>query len=117
MDNKDKEMLEENFELEDFAMIDLVGEDGETIHAMEVDRFVAEDNTYVIFTAINQDCEGGCDCDCEDECGEDEAFLLKVVFNAEGEEVEYVEPTEEEFEVAQKVYDQLCDESDLDEEE
>ena len=115
--NKDKDLLHDDcscgagcgadgcYDLDDMVVVELVGEDGEIINAMEVDRFVAEDNTYVIFKPVTAEME-------YDEEAED-AFLLKVVFNAQGEEIEYVEPSEKEFEVAQKTYDILYDESDL----
>ena len=115
--NKDKDLLHDNCDcetdcgpdcccdLDDIVVVELEGEDGETINAVEVDRFIAEDNTYVIFQPVTAEME-------YDEEAED-AFLLKVVFNAQGEEIEYVEPSEKEFEVAQKTYDILYDESDL----
>ena len=41
----------------------------------------------------------GCDCGCE----EDDVIIAKIVTNEDGEE-EYIEPTEEEFEIVKQAY-------------
>ena len=49
--------------------------------------------------------EHGCDCGCEEE----DVIIAKIVTNEDGEE-EYIEPTDEEFEMVQKVYNDFFSE-------
>ncbi|MCR5833314.1 MAG: DUF1292 domain-containing protein [Selenomonadaceae bacterium] len=49
--------------------------------------------------------EDECDCGCDD----DDVIIAKIVVNEDGEE-EYVEPTDEEFELVQQAYEKLMDE-------
>ena len=67
------------------------------------------DDRYALLVSVSEEDdeeahEHDCDCGCEDE-----AFFAKIVVNAEGEE-EYVEPTDEEFEMVQKAYEALIEE-------
>ena len=72
-----------------------------------IDTFEAGGNKYVLLAPMGEDGE-------EEE--NEEVTIFKEIINAQGEE-EYVVPTDEEFEEAQKTYEQLCDESDLDEQD
>ena len=76
--------------------------------------FPAGEDEYAILVSIDGDeCGCGCEeehihdeeCDCEEEV---DVILAKVVKDEDGE-VEYIEPTDEEFEMAQKAYEELMD--------
>ena len=56
--------------------------------------------------------EAGCGCGCED--GDEDVIIAKIVVDENGEE-EYIEPTDEEFELVQKAYDALLEEEDAQE--
>lgn len=103
----DKENMDMDF-TEDEQLLILTDEEGNEHHTVVVEQFSVGDKDYVVLLPINPE---GCDDDCE--CsfcnGEEEAFLLKVVMNEQGEE-EYVEPTEEEFAEAEAAYAELQDE-------
>ena len=53
--------------------------------------------------------EHGCDCGCED----DDVIIAKIITNAEGEE-EYVEPTDEEFEIVRQAYNDFFSDENVD---
>ena len=90
-------------------------EGNEYNYAQELE-FPAGDDTFAILVSIDGDscgCEGhdhehvhedGEECGCE----EVEVILAKVIKDEDGN-VEYVEPTEEEFERAQKAYNDMMD--------
>ena len=94
--------------MDDEQLLVLTDEEGKEHPTVVVDQFSVGENDYVVLLPINPE---GCDDDCE--CsfcsGEEEAFLLKVITNEQGEE-EYVEPTEEEFAEAEAAYAELQDE-------
>ena len=48
-----------------------------------------------------------CECGCENE---DDVIIAKIIVNADGQE-EYVEPTDEEFEIVRKAYEDFFSES------
>lgn len=98
----DKEDM--NF-MEDEQLLVLTDEEGKDHHTVIVDQFTVNEKDYVVLLPINPE---GCDdnCECSFCTGEEEAFLLKVITNEQGEE-EYVEPTEEEFDEAEAAYDEL----------
>lgn len=103
----DKENMDMDM-MGDEQLLVLTDEEGKEHHTVVVDQFSVGEKDYVVLLPINPE---GCDDDCE--CsfctGEEEAFLLKVITNEQGEE-EYVEPTEEEFAEAEAAYAELQDE-------
>lgn len=108
----DKEIMDMDFSDEDQLLI-LTDEEGKEHHTVVVDQFSVDEKNYVVLLPVNPE---GCDDDCE--CsfcsGEEEAFLLKVIVNEQGEE-EYVEPTEEEFAEAEEAYAALNEEEEIEE--
>lgn len=73
-------------------IIELTGEDGDTIKAEYLDTVLVDDNEYVVLLPIEEDACDHCDCD---ECGE-EVIIMKIEKN--GDE-EYLVPVEDEAEL------------------
>ena len=106
MSDKEKDMLDDG---EDLVVV-MTDEDGNEFYYSEELIIPVGDDKYALLVAIEEDGEEahehehGCDCGCE----EADVVIAKIVKNADGEE-EYVEPTDEEFELVQKAYDEMMD--------
>lgn len=96
------------------TVVVITDEEGNEYNYVEEMVFPAGDDQYAILVSIDGD-----DCECsehhhehDEECGcEDEevdVILAKIVKDENGE-VEYIEPTDEEFEIAQQAYEELMD--------
>lgn len=72
--------------------------------------FDAGSDKYAILVSIDGDEE--CECHEHDEeygCEEEVDVILAKIVKDENGEVEYIEPTDEEFEIAQQAYEELMD--------
>ncbi|HBR03778.1 MAG TPA: DUF1292 domain-containing protein [Ruminiclostridium sp.] len=97
-------------------IIELTGEDGDSIKCEYLDTVLMNDNEYVVLLPVD---EGGCGCGCgsceDDEC-ESEVIIMRIEKN--GDE-EYLVPVEDEeelenaFEAFQEQIDEEDDEDDL----
>ena len=106
--------MEDNKELnlDDYTTVVFTDEENNEYVYLEELKFDAEDgNTYAILVPlVEHDHEEGEECCCEDE----DVILAKIVMN-DADEAEYVEPTDAEFEAAQKAYDKLMDQLEAEE--
>ena len=97
-------------------IIELTGENGDSIKCEYLDTVLVDDNEYVVLLPLDEDTCGcdACGCD-DDECGA-EVIIMKIEKN--GEE-EYLVPVEDEdelekaFEVFQDQIDEEHDDEDL----
>lgn len=107
--------LKNNSVIEDDSegtVVIITDEEGNEYNYVEEMVFPAGKDEYAILVSIDGD-EGGCgeehihdeDCECDEEI---DVILAKVVKDENGE-IEYIEPTDEEFEIAQKAYEELMD--------
>ncbi|WP_110953185.1 DUF1292 domain-containing protein [Anaerosinus massiliensis] len=102
MTDKEKDMMDENEEL----VVVMTDEEGNEFYYREELIIPVGDEKFALLVAISDECEDeGCDCG----CGDEDAFIAKIVKNEAGEE-EYIEPTDEEYEAVQKAYDALMEE-------
>lgn len=87
----------------------ITDEDGTAYYYREEMRLEADGKLFGILSELaDSEAEwhgAGCDCGCE----EDAVIITKIVTEADGEEV-YVEPTDEEFDLAQEAYESLFEE-------
>ncbi|MGI6124350.1 MAG: DUF1292 domain-containing protein [Acetivibrionales bacterium] len=93
-------------------IIELTGENGDSIKCEYLDTVLVDDSEYVVLLPLDED--GCCDsCDCDDECGA-EVIIMKIEKN--GEE-EYLVPVEDddELERAFEAFQDQIDEEDEDE--
>lgn len=99
------------------TVVVITDEEGNEYNYIEEMVFPAGDDKYAILVSIDGDAECGCEdhdhdhdhedgCCCEEEV---DVILAKIVKDENGE-VEYIEPTDEEFEIAQQAYEKLMDE-------
>lgn len=97
-------------------IIELTGEDGDTIKCEYLDTVLVDDNEYVVLLPVDEE---GCDCDScgcdDDECGS-EVIIMKIEKN--GDE-EYLVPVEDEAELekAFEAFQEQIDEEDDDDDE
>lgn len=94
-------------------IIELTGEDGDTIKCEYIDTVLVDDDEYVVLLPLDED---GCGCDeCGDDC-ESEVIIMKIDRN--GDE-EYLVPVEDddELEKAFEAFQEQLDEYDEDEED
>lgn len=115
--------LKNNSVIEDDSegtVVVITDEDGNEYNYVEEMVFPVGEDEYAILVSIDGDeCGCGCEeehihdeeCDCEEEV---DVILAKIVKDENGE-VEYIEPTDEEFEMAQKAYEELMDKLEADE--
>ena len=89
---------------EEREIIELTGEDGDTIKAEYLDTVLVDDNEYVVLLPVNED---ACSC-CESEDCESEVIIMKIEKN--GDE-EYLVPVEDEMEL-EKAFDAFQDQVD-----
>lgn len=117
----DEEILDENFDDEDFGdvVVEMTDEDGNSYYYTEEMIIPVGDDNYALLVEIHDhehcDCEEGehehehegCGCGCED----GDVIIAKIVTDENGEDI-YVEPTDEEFELVQKAYEEMIDDFD-----
>lgn len=97
-------------------IIELTGEDGDTIKCEYLDTVLVDDSEYVVLLPVDED---GCGCDTcgcgDDECGS-EVIIMKIEKNGEEEYLVPVED-EEELEKAFEAFQDQIDEEDDDEDD
>ena len=99
--NKREEIFDD-----DDILIEMTDDEGNVFYYVEEMIIPVGDETFALLVEVKDDThEHGCDCGCED----DDVIIAKIVVNENGEE-EYIEPTDEEFEKVQEVYEKLLDE-------
>ncbi len=97
---------------EDGMIVVMTDEDGNEYYYEEEMIIPVGDDKYALLVGIPSEEEHdhahecGCGCGCEDD--EEDVIIAKIVVNDKGEE-EYIEPTDEEFELVQKAYDELLE--------
>ena len=94
---KNNSVVEEDTE---GTVVVITDEEGNEYNYVEEMVFDAGSDKYAILVSIDGDEE------CE--CHEHDVILAKIVKDENGE-VEYIEPTDEEFEIAQQAYEELMD--------
>lgn len=99
-------------------IIELTGEDGDTIKCEYLDTVLVDDSEYVVLLPVDEEGHSCDSCDCgDDECGS-EVIIMKIEKN--GDE-EYLVPVEDDdeleraFEAFQEQIDEEYDEEDEDE--
>ena len=119
----DANLNEEEFDEEfDDVVVEMTDEEGNSYFYTEEMIIPVGDDKYALLVEVtehdHEHCEHkheheheGCDCGCE----EGDVIIAKIVQDENGEDI-YVEPTDEEFELVQKAYEELIDE-DFDEED
>lgn len=114
--------------IEDNVVVVFRGEDGEELYFVEEEVFSVGDNTYAVLTSVVAEGEAqGCGCGhnkhehegCKHfhehhpeyiDDAESEAIIAKIVEGDNGE-LEYIEPTDEEFEIALEAFEHLLEDS------
>ena len=104
---KNNSVVEEDTE---GTVVVITDEEGNEYNYVEEMVFDAVSDKYAILVSIDGDEECEChehdeECGCEEEV---DVILAKIVKDENGE-VEYIEPTDEEFEIAQQAYEELMD--------
>ncbi len=100
-------------EPEDGMVVVMTDEDGNEYYYEEEMIIPVGEDKYALLVGIHtedeeeHDHECGCGCGCEE--GDEDVIIAKIVVDENGEE-EYIEPTDEEFELVQKAYDALLEE-------
>lgn len=104
---KNNSVVEEDTE---GTVVVITDEEGNEYNYVEEMVFDAGRDKDAILVSIDGDEECEChehdeECGCEEEV---DVILAKIVKDENGE-VEYIEPTDEEFEIAQQAYEELMD--------
>ena len=107
-----------DFEEEGNVIVEMSDEEG-NVYLYEEEMIIPiDDKKFALLVALpsedEEDHHHEHDCDCG--CGEDDVIIAKIIENEEGEE-EYVEPTDEEFEIVRQAYDDFFSEDFGEEEE
>lgn len=117
----EKKFVEENLDEEDFGdvVVEMTDEEGNSYFYTEEMIIPVGNDNYALLVEIHDhegcDCEDGehkhdhegCDCGCED----GDVIIAKIVKDENGEDI-YIEPTDEEFELVQKAYEEMIDDFD-----
>ena len=111
----DSEQLDETFDIEEDGnlIVEMTDEEG-NVYLYEEEMIIPiDDKKFALLVALPFETEEdehhhehGCDCGCEEE----DVIIAKIVTNEDGEE-EYIEPSDEEFEIVRKAYDDFFNES------
>ena len=122
--NKNDKLLNEELDNmmsdidEEFNIVEITDEDG-NVYLYEEEMIIPiDDEKFALLVAMPyEDEEGtehhcGCDCGCDDE----DVIIAKIVTNEDGTE-EYVEPTDEEFEMVRRAYNEFFNEEIEDDDE
>ena len=94
--------------LDDDFLIEMTDAEGNVFYYVEEMIIPVGDEKFALLVEVKDEDEhfheDGEECDCEDD-----VIIAKIVTNADGGE-EYIEPTDEEFELVQAAYEKLLDE-------
>lgn len=94
-------------------IIELTGENGDSIKCEYLDTVLVDDNEYVVLLPLVEDSDGHDSCDCDDdECGA-EVIIMKIERN--GDE-EYLVPVEDDDEL-ERAFEAFQDQIDEEDEE
>ena len=115
-EGKTNEMLPDDLEEDGNIIVEMTDEEG-NVYLYEEEMIIpVDDKKFALLVAIPSEEEEGHhhehNCDCG--CGEDDVIIAKIVENEDGEE-EYVEPTDEEFEIVRQAYEEFFSEESLEE--
>lgn len=109
---RDNSVVEDD---EEGTVVTITDEEGNEYNYVEEMVFPAGDDEYAILVSLDGHDVCGCGCDDEhehihedDDEEEVDVILAKIVKDENGE-VEYIEPTDEEYEIAQQAYDEIMD--------
>lgn len=99
-------------------IIELTGEDGDSIKCEYLDTVLMNDNEYVVLLPVDGGSCGGC-CDCDSCGGEEEGSEVIIMRIEKNGDEEYLVPVEdeEELESAFEAFQDQIDEEDEDEDE
>ena len=119
----EKNFVDENLDDEEFGdvVVEMTDDEGNSYYCTEEMIIPVGDDRYALLVEIHDhddcDCEHehkhdheGCDCGCDD----GDVIIAKIVKDENGEDI-YIEPTDEEFELVQKAYEEMIDDFDEDE--
>lgn len=98
---------EENFD--DDVLIEMTDEEGNVFYYVEEMIIPVGNDKFALLVEVKDDEHEhaeGCDCGCG--CCDDDVIIAKIVENEDGQE-EYVEPTDEEFDLVQEAYEKILD--------
>ena len=94
--------------LDDDTLIEMTDAEGNVFYYVEEMIIPVGNEKFALLVEVKDEDEhfheDGEECDCEDD-----VIIAKIVTNADGEE-EYIEPTDEEFDLVQAAYEKLLDE-------
>ena len=108
-----EEMIAEGEEGEENLIVEMTDEEG-NVYLYEEEMIIPiDDQKFALLVALPFETEEegyhhhehGCDCGCE----EDDVIIAKIVTNQDGEE-EYIEPSDEEFEMVRNAYNDFFSE-------
>lgn len=102
-------MKQESMSQEEDVLVIMTDEDGNEYKYIEEMILPVDGQNFALLTEVtdHEDHDGSCDCG----CGEDAVIIAKIIEGDDGE-AEYVEPTDEEFELVQKTYDAIVEDED-----
>ncbi len=100
---------DEDFFDDEPIIVEMTDEDGNVYHYAEELVIPIGDDNFAILVELHEHADGE-ECDCE----EGDVVIAKIVIDENGEE-EYVEPTDEEFDKVNEVYEQIMYEAEEDE--
>ena len=103
-------MIAEGEEAEENLIVEMTDEEGNIFLYEEEMIIPIDDKKFALLVALpsedgEHNHEHGCDCGCEEE----DVIIAKIVTNQDGEE-EYIEPSDEEFEMVRNVYNDFFSE-------
>ena len=118
----EENLLEEDFDEEDFGevVVEMTDDDGNSYFYTEQMIIPVGDDDFALLVEVNdpkhehEHCEHhheheheheGCGCGCG--CEEGDVIIAKIVTDPETGDDIYIEPTDEEFEAVQKVYEEM----------
>ena len=102
----DEEIFDEE---DDYVVVELTDEDGNVFPYVQEMIIPVDGENFALLVPLkdeDKEHEEGCDCGCEDE---DDVIIAKMVEDENGE-IEYIEPTDEEFKKVEEAYEALFDE-------
>ncbi|MBR3721588.1 MAG: DUF1292 domain-containing protein [Selenomonadaceae bacterium] len=96
---------DEDFMDDDYIVVEMTDDEGNVYPYVQEMVIPVGDDEFALLVPMESDDEGheeGCDCGCE----EDDVIIAKMVKDENGE-IEYIEPTDEEFALVEKAYDAM----------
>ena len=99
----------QTIENEDVVVI-ITDEEGHEYKYLEEMIIPVGGEKFALLVGMHDEDHSGhtCDCGCVEE--DEDVIIAKIILNEDGHE-EYIEPSDEEFEIVQEAYDALVDEA------